>query len=283
MEVVNTTSTTDPMYYYNYLNNFMLNPVVFTIIALVIIMYFGLSFTISNKTGGGLGDSSNSSESSGSSKIVGIIIVIVLIFLIIVNAFQYFFSISVTAYIQNFLTPQATLDIVVDQGTYQPSTIPEIKFRKQVFNIPGNVYNYENAGALCQAYGAELATYEQIEKAYNNGGEWCNYGWSQGQMALFPTQQNTFNELQQIEGHEQDCGRPGINGGYIANPEVKFGVNCYGNKPKINAEEQDLMQTIPKYPLTNKELIFDKRVDYWKNHVDEILVSPFNQSAWSAM
>ena len=23
---------------------------------------------------------------------------------------------------------------------------------------------------------------------------------------------------------------PGINGGYIANPNVKFGVNCYGHK-----------------------------------------------------
>ena len=28
------------------------------------------------------------------------------------------------------------------------------------------------------------------------------------------------------------CGNPGINGGYFANPDLKFGVNCYGIKPK---------------------------------------------------
>ena len=26
------------------------------------------------------------------------------------------------------------------------------------------------------------------------------------------------------------CGRPGINGGFIDNPYIKFGANCYGVK-----------------------------------------------------
>ena len=63
-------------------------------------------------------------------------------------------------------------------------------------------------------------------------------GWSDGQMALFPTQQKTFDNLQKIEGHENDCGRPGVNGGFMANPNIRFGVNCYGNKPKIKEEEE---------------------------------------------
>jgi hypothetical protein len=46
--------------------------------------------------------------------------------------------------------------------------------------------------------------------------------------------------LQKIKGHEHDCGRPGVNGGYIANPLVKFGVNCYGNKRKINTGREYL-------------------------------------------
>ena len=40
------------------------------------------------------------------------------------------------------------------------------------------------------------------------------------------------------KGHEHDCGRPGINGGFIDNPNVRFGVNCFGTKPAISAEEQ---------------------------------------------
>ena len=214
-----------------------------------------------------------------------ILVISILIILILVNALQYFFSINVKAYISDLFTPKAKLDIVVDDTSalYHPSIVPEIKFRKQVFNIPGNYYNYENAKALCKAYGADLATYQQIEDSYNNGSEWCNYGWSEGQMALFPTQGKTFNELQKIKGHEHDCGRPGINGGYIANPQVKFGVNCYGNKPRINEEEEELMKTMPKYPQTAEDLAFDKRVEYWKNKIDNILVSPFNKYMWGEL
>ena len=62
---------------------------------------------------------------------------------------------------------------------------------KQVFNIPGNHYTYDDAKAMCKAYNAELATYDQVEQAYNLGADWCNYGWSDGQMALFPTQKQT--------------------------------------------------------------------------------------------
>ena len=37
---VNTTSTTDPVNYYNKLNTFILNPTVFIIVLLIIIGYF---------------------------------------------------------------------------------------------------------------------------------------------------------------------------------------------------------------------------------------------------
>ena len=277
MEVVNTTSTTNPVYMYNYLNGFVLNPMVFIIIFLVIVAYF----VFSSSLGSGVENTSN--ESNGGKKIMGIIIIIILVVLILVHAFQYFFSINVTAYIQNLFTPKPQVDIVVDQTSYQPSPVPEIKFRKQVFNIPGNYYNYENAKAVCKAYGADLATYQQIEDAYKNGAEWCNYGWSEGQNAFFPTQQQTFDNLQTIKGHEHDCGRPGINGGYIANPQVKFGVNCYGNKPRINEEEEELMKNITPYPQTAEDIAFQKKVDFWKNNVDEVLVSPFNYNTWSEL
>jgi len=275
MEVVNTTSTTDPVNMYNYLNSYILNPMVFIIILLIVVAYYVFSSSLdSGSTGLGNGDDG--------STVMGIIIVAILVVLIIVNAFQYFFSINVTAYIQDLFSPTTKVDIVVDQSTYQPTSVPEIKFKKQVFNIPGNYYNYQDAKALCQAYGANLATYDQIEKAYGSGAEWCNYGWSDDQLALFPTQKKTYDRLQTIPGHENDCGRPGVNGGYIANSNVKFGVNCYGNKPKITSEEEELMRTASPYPETAKDLAFQKRVDFWKNKVDEILVSPFNYNTWGS-
>jgi len=282
---VSTTSTADPVNMYNYINNMLLNPTVFVIILIIIILYFILFRSLGNSNNEinmeNMGNMMGS-ENKESSKIFGFIIIFILVILILVNALQYFFSINVTASIQNLFTPTNTLDVTVDQTKYQPSPVPEIKFKKQVFNIPGNYYNYENAKALCTAYGSRLAKYNEIEDAYKNGGEWCNYGWSDGQMALFPTQQKTFDNLQKIEGHENDCGRPGINGGYMVNPQLRFGVNCYGNKPKITTEEENLMKTTPLYPVTMKDIAFQKRVDYWKSKVTDILVSPFNSTTWGS-
>jgi hypothetical protein len=275
MEVVNTTTTTDPVNMYNNLNNFIKKPIIFIIIILIIVAYY--TFSSSLETGSQI---SNGRSVGG---IFGIIIITILVILILVNALQYFFSINIRTYIKGFFSPKTSVDIVVDQSLYQPSPVPEIRFKKQVFNIPGNYYNYQGAKALCSAYGAELATYDQIEKAYNNGAEWCNYGWSANQLALFPTQKQTYNNLQNIKGHENDCGRPGINGGYIANPNVRFGVNCYGNKPKITNDEEELMKKVSPYPETPEDIAFQKRVDFMKNHLQQITVSPFNYNTWGEL
>ena len=287
---VNTTSTTDPVNYYNKLNTFILNPMVFVIVLLIIVAYFVFSSSLGNSESSSFSSITSSDSSGSGGKVMGIIIVIILVFLIIVNAFQYFFSVNITAYLTDFFTNEPKIDIVVDQNTNpsgsfdpSPAPVPEIKFKKQVFNIPGNYYNYTNAKALCQAYGSKLATYQQVEDAYKNSGEWCNYGWSDGQMALFPTQQKTFDTLQKIEGHENDCGRPGVNGGYMANPALKFGVNCFGYKPRINSTEEELMANEPLYPKTLKDIAMENRVNYWKDKLTTILVSPFNSATWSRL
>jgi hypothetical protein len=124
-------------------------------------------------------------------------------------------------------TPSPAKGVV---GEPQLASLPD---EPQVFYIADNVFTYAEAPAVCAAYGAELATYPQIEQAYNSGGEWCGYGWSQGGLALFPTQYKTWEKLQ-MEGDcgtRNSCGRPGINGGYF-DPTNKFGVNCYGRKPR---------------------------------------------------
>ena len=155
--------------------------------------------------------------------------------------------------------------------------------KPEVFYVSGNDYTYDEAAAVCAAYDSELASYDQIQTAYSTGAEWCGYGWSQGGMALFPTQDATWKALQ-MEANESQrtgCGRPGVNGGYMKNPAVKYGVNCYGYKPKMTPEEEDLMANKSIYPKTKKDIAMEERVAYWKDKLKEIMVSPFNHNSWS--
>jgi hypothetical protein len=162
------------------------------------------------------------------------------------------------------------------------TTVPELRYFKQVFNVPGNEYTYDDAKDVCKAFNARLASYDEVEKAHTRGGEWCSYGWSANQMALFPTQKKTWDRLQKIKGHENDCGRPGINGGFIANPDVRFGINCYGFKPQITAAEAEDMRTAPIHPKTLKDIERQQRVAHWQTKLSDILLSPFNNDVWSA-
>ena len=267
---------------YDYINNLLSNPTVIIILVVVLIIYIIMFMSL----GGSESDvPSSDTVSNSSSNTITIFLVAFFIILIIINGLQYFFGVDIVAKLKNVLTGNPEVDIIVDTSRVQAANapVPEILLKKQVFNIPGNEYVYPDAKALCSAYGARLATYTEIENSYNDGGEWCNYGWSDGQMALFPTQQKTFDELQKIQGHENDCGRPGVNGGYMANPAIKFGVNCFGYKPRMNSDEEELMANEPIYPKTLKDIAMENRVNYWKDKLSEILVSPFNNNTWSKL
>lgn len=155
---------------------------------------------------------------------------------------------------------------------------------EEVFNISNNLYSYTDADAICKTYGARLANYNDIEKAYNNGAEWCSYGWSENQMAYFPTQKATWENLQKHPKHKNDCGRPGVNGGYIGNPEFKFGVNCYGKKPKPKQGELDLMNTKRQYivPKSEEDILMDKKIKYWTDNSANLLkINSYNGEKWS--
>jgi hypothetical protein len=260
---------------YDYINSYFTNPYPFIILLIVVILYITLFLSLGSSST----NASNSTSSSGSEKTIYIIILSIFVILVLIFWFQNFGDYNISTNLTNALTNNPKLDIVMKSK--EETKIPKIKFLEEVFNIPGNYYGYEDAKSICQAYGARLAKYDEVESAYNNGGEWCNYGWSDKQMALFPTQKATFDNLQKIKGHEHDCGRPGVNGGYIANPNVKFGVNCFGYKPKMTAEEEEYMQTISPYPKTEKDIRLEEKVNYWKNKIDSILVSPFNYTSWS--
>jgi hypothetical protein len=147
---------------------------------------------------------------------------------------------------------------------------------KEVFHISDNKYDFNEAPAVCAAYGAELATHDQITEAFALGAEWCSYGWSAGAVALYPTQQATWDALQMnpSESKRTACGLPGVNGGYF-DPRLKFGVNCYGTKP--GNKGTPLPTPLPG--TDSKQ--FEKMVDKFKKMINSIKLSPFNRDIWS--
>ena len=148
--------------------------------------------------------------------------------------------------------------------------------KKQVYNISNNLFDYEQAKHVCEAYGGDLASLDQMLEAHREGADWCNYGWSKDQMALFPTQEETFNKLEADPKTRGTCGVPGVNGGYFKNAGMKFGVNCYGVKPekKMTPMERLLHEQNALNPLSNN-------AQQYMSKLDDFTVNPFSQAKWS--
>jgi len=186
-------------------------------------------------------------------------------------------------------------DIIVTVSEDNPEDIPEsiekiskktinrlpIK-RKEVYNIDSNDFTYLEAPLVCQSFNGKLATYDQLLSAHKDGANWCNYGWSANQMALYPIQQDVWDKIQ--EGPEDSrniCGKPGINGGYFPNKELKFGVNCYGYKPKPDpskivynkTKHTDNIPNVRRTDLLNKFIKMEND--------GKLNVRPFNTNSWS--
>jgi hypothetical protein len=181
---------------------------------------------------------------------------------IVIVGSQYFFGVNITTSIKQMLeNPKIDINVVNTDGSSDgaPAT------KKEVFHVPGQ-YDYVNSKALCRAYGGTLANIQQITDAYKAGADWCDYGWSDDQMALYPTQTKTWQAFKETEIHKQDCGRPGVNGGYFNNAKQKLGANCYGPKPAQIGELKPLV--IPKSPEEAA----------WKEPLPE--AAPFNYQKW---
>ena len=236
---------------------------------------------------------------------------IFLVLLIIVDFFTYILNISIVDLVYNYFydlwkckvprtTPPPTKRITPPvcytmppptspaptTSPPTPSPAPTPDPNAEVFNISNNLYTYDDAQNVCNAMGATLATYEQIESAYNDGAEWCNYGWSDDQMAYFPTQLDTFNKMQKNNKGKinNNCGRPGINGGFMANPNLKFGVNCFGKKPLPKDADLSTMKINQNvdHPKTAEQIALAAKVAFWKKNSDKLLnISGFNNNQWS--
>jgi len=206
---------------------------------------------------------------------------------IILDFFEYFFNIDLL----DILIPNSIIDYLYGKSAKKEKDkekkgkgkkVDEVG--EEVFNISNNLYTYDDAQAICKSYGGRLATYNEMEGAYKKGAEWCSYGWSDGQMAFFPTQKSTWTKLQQTKKHKNDCGRPGINGGYMKNPNIRFGVNCYGKKPKANDADLNRMNAKKNavYPKSSEDILLDQKTQFWKDNADKLLkINGFNNNKWS--
>jgi hypothetical protein len=155
--------------------------------------------------------------------------------------------------------------------------------KKEVFNVSSNEFTYYDAEPMCRALGAELATYDQVKDAWGKGADWCNYGWAKGQMAVYPTQKTTYDTLQSGPPEDQGaCGTPGVNGGFFDNPEMRFGVNCYGVKPAQTANDERMLQEKGLLPRSTATLKVDQQAQEYKERLASIGVLPFNGNAWTA-
>jgi hypothetical protein len=71
-----------------------------------------------------------------------------------------------------------------------------------------------------------------------------------------------------------------VNGGYFDDPELLFGVNCYGKKPSKSAMDELNMSQVA-LPPTTEQIAFEKRVQKFRDEMDNTTVLPFNKNSWS--
>jgi hypothetical protein len=187
-------------------------------------------------------------------------------------------------------TPPPTTQVDISNPTsaqLQSQSIVEsilpLKGPPEVFNVSKNDFSYYDAEPLCRALGAELATYDQVKEAYGKGADWCNYGWTKGQVAIYPTQKATWDELQSGAEDERDaCGKPGVNGGYFDNPEMKFGVNCYGAKPGQSAHDEAQLMKQGRLPSSASSLKTEEKVKQFEAQANNMGIMPFNKGKWQS-
>ena len=158
----------------------------------------------------------------------------------------------------------------ISSGTVSNSNI------NQVFNVKENIYTLEDAPAVCGALGAETASIQQLIDAHKNGADWCNVGWTKDGLAAYPIQYSTWKTLQDNEPEKRNiCGRPGIN---LArnDPNLLYGVNCYGVKPEPKGNE-----IVKDVIISDKQRKLEQKIAEFQRNMKAIGVAPFNPNKWS--
>ena len=163
------------------------------------------------------------------------------------------------------------------------------KDTKEVFLIY-NKYNYLEAKDICKVYDGRLATEKDLELAFKNGANWCNWGWLDGEKIGYPVQEKFWLSVE--KKHKGFCGpTAGINKIYNIDPLKQYSVTCYGIKPpKSDKDKQleivldeitqdtSLKTQIDQCKQSKREEEKNKWINEQKN---SIRILEFNTSQWA--
>lgn len=240
-------------------------------------------------------NNTNTTQNSNSNvlRIVSICLAILLVLVIIYFGVSYYNYSKINCYQKRsfsdyLLSTDKNVCILFDKPIPKPvvkvkKDNPPLKGnflqKKEVFHIANQDYSYEQSKCKCASYGGRLATKDEVTTAYNGGANWCSYGWTEGQNAYYPVQQCYYDSIMEeddfLENSDKYCGKPGLNGGYFSNPQLKFGVNCYGPKPKGAVIKAKSPYCPPQdFCKMNKNSSANQRLS-----TDEI--APFSDTKWN--
>lgn len=152
-------------------------------------------------------------------------------------------------------------------------SIPSIK---QVFNVKENIYAADDAGGVCGALGADVASLQQLVDAHRQGANWCNVGWTKEGLAAYPIQNEFWQKMQgNIPQNRNICGQPGIN---LARSDagLLYGVNCYGVKPEPKNGE-----LVKEVVQNDADIALQAKIAQFQKTVNNMTLAPFNANQWS--
>jgi hypothetical protein len=161
--------------------------------------------------------------------------------------------------------------------------------KKEVFLIY-NKYTYDEAKEICKLYSGRLADEADLDKAFTNGANWCNWGWLEGKKIAYPVQEKYWEQVEKV--HKGYCGpTAGINKISNVDPSKKYSVNCYGIKPRKSKKDllldEDLLKSKKMNKLENriKQCKLNKKEKTAKKWASEqrkgVRIVSFNKYKWS--
>jgi len=144
--------------------------------------------------------------------------------------------------------------------------------KKEVYLVSNNIFSKSEVPKVCQGlFNGTVATKDQLNESYNNGANWCNYGWDNDGQAYYPLQDDTNNS---------SCeGTKGLNGGKMPSDDIKLGALCYGVKPE-DGKYSNLTKINQDSSFSEGDLLMLE--NYRKKLANGgIKIAPFNNKSWN--
>ena len=184
------------------------------------------------------------------------------------------FLILIIIYVFNILTKSDD-----DIDTQSEQVIEPPVNNKEVFHIERNknkdipeedkFFSNEQAEDACKVLNSDLATYDQLVDAANNGMKFDECGWITGDTTnQFELKSVSIDNENKINNCTDDADLKHI------------GVNCYGVKPNMDGKFQATLaaNTIQQQEANNEEI---ENAQDFAELVNSATILPFTETEWS--